>query len=242
MIVDAHAHWGPWFFSMETGDLALNRDLLDRFGIDRQVVSAIEAITYDAASGNAALEREFAACDDERLLGFVTIDPRDLDAAQRDLERLTGPRWVGVKIHTHYSQTPIASPAMADAIRLATDAGLPVLVHTWGSDVVDLADVSARVDGARVIAGHMGAPGWRLIPTARERSDRIWFEPCWSQPEAHRVRWVLDAIGHDRFVFGTDATLIDPSVTFGAVAAADLSDDERAAVMGGNAVALLGLN
>lgn len=242
MIVDAHAHWGPWFFSMETGSIDLNIALLDRFGIDCQVVSAIEAITYDPVSGNAALERQFAACEDARLRGFITIDPRDLDAAARDIARLERPRWVGAKIHTHYSQTPIASGAMRDAIRLATDAGLPVLVHTWGPDVVDLADLAARVDGARVIAGHMGANGWRLIPQARERSDGIWFEPCWSQPEAHRVRWVLDAIGHDRFVFGTDATLIDPSVTFGAMDAADLTGDERAAVMGGNAVALLGLS
>lgn len=241
MIVDAHAHWGPWFFSMETGSLALNRALLDRFGIDVQVVSAIEAITYDPVSGNAALEREFANADDPRLRGYVTIDPRDLAAAERDLGRLTRPRWVGVKIHTHYTATPIASGAMRDALRLATDAGLPVLVHTWGGDVVDLADQAAAIDGARLIAGHMGANAWRLVPDARRRSDRIWFEPCWSQPEADRIRWVLDAIGADRLVFGTDATLIDPSVTFGAVHAAGLSDSERVAVMAGNAADLLGL-
>ena len=108
MIIDAHAHWGPWFFSMETGDLQLNRDLLDRFGLDRQLISAIEAINYDPTSGNAALARQFDAAEDDRLLGYVVIDPRDLGAARADLARYRGPRWVGVKIHTHYTATPIA--------------------------------------------------------------------------------------------------------------------------------------
>ena len=40
------------------------------------------------------------------------VSPRDLAAAERDLGRLTRPRWVGVKIHTHYTATPIASGAM----------------------------------------------------------------------------------------------------------------------------------
>ena len=241
MIIDAHAHWGPWFFSMETGDLQLNRDLLDRFGIDRQLISAIEAINYDPTSGNAALARQFDAVEDDRLLGYVVIDPRDLNAARADLARYRGPRWVGVKIHTHYTATPIASPAMQAAVELATEHGLPVLIHTWGPDVVDLADLAARVEGSRLIAGHMGAPAWRLVPEAASRSDRVWFEPCWSQPEAGRVRHVLDQIGTDRFMFGSDATLIDPSVTVGAIEAARLTDEERAAVMGGTAAALFGL-
>lgn len=241
-IVDAHAHWGPWFFSMETGPITLNLDLLDRFGIHTQVVSAIEAITYDAVSGNAALERQLDEVDDDRLRGFVTVDPRDLDAARTDLTRLRRPRWVGVKIHTHYSATPIASDAMRAAIELATEFDLPVLVHTWGPDVVDLADTAEKVPGSRVLAGHMGAGAWRLVPEAARRSDRIWFEPCWSQPEAGRVRWVVDQVGADRVVFGSDATLIDPSVTLGAVAAADLTPDEAAAVLAGNARTLLGLD
>lgn len=242
MIVDAHAHWGPWFFSMETGSMGLNLELIDRFGIDVQTVSAIEGITYDAVAGNASLERELGACGGPRLRGMVVIDPRDLAGAERDLARLRRPLWVGVKIHTNYSRTAIASDAMADAVRLATQAGLPVLVHTWGPDLLHLADLAERVDGSRLIAGHMGANAWRLAPEARRRTDGVWFEPCWSQPEAHRVRWVLDQIGHDRFVFGTDATLIDPSVTFGAMEAANLSDEERSAVMGGNAVELFGLD
>jgi predicted TIM-barrel fold metal-dependent hydrolase len=240
VIVDVHAHWGPWFFSMDVGSVEVNSDLLDRFGIDVQLVSAIEGIVYDAPAGNRSLAPQLVA--EPRLRGMVVVDPRRLTEARADLVRLAGDlRWVGAKIHTDYSRTPIDSAGMRAAIELTTEFGLPTLVHTWGANVVDLADLAARVPGARVIAGHMGASGWPLVAEAAARTDRIWFEPCWSAPEAGRIRWVLDRVGPARLMFGTDATLIDPSVAFGAIEAAGLAEPEYTAVMGGTAAELFGL-
>ncbi|GAA1598374.1 hypothetical protein GCM10009804_63610 [Kribbella hippodromi] len=243
MLIDVHAHWGPWFFSMDVASIDVNIDGMDRFGIDLQLVSSIEGIVYDAPAGNRSLAEQLPA--DPRLRGMLVVDPRRLDAARADLDELLAgdgrSRWVGAKIHSEYSRTPISSPAMQAAVELTTEYGLPTLVHTWGDTVVDLADVAARVQGARVLAGHMGASGWPRVPEAAERSDRIWFEPCWSAPEANRIRWVLDQIGSDRLMFGTDATLIDPSVALGAFEAAELSEVEREAIMHRNAEALFGV-
>ncbi|MEU4192073.1 amidohydrolase family protein [Kribbella sp. NPDC026611] len=244
MLIDVHAHWGPWFFSMDVASIDVNIDLLDRFGIDLQLVSAIEAIVYDAPAGNRSLAANLPA--DPRLRGMVVVDPRRLGEARADLEELLAgdgrTRWVGAKIHTEYSRTPISSPAMQAAIELTTEYGLPTLVHTWNDSVVDLADVAARVPGARLIAGHMGASGWPRVPEAAARSDRIWFEPCWSAPDANRIRWVLDQIGPERMMFGTDATLIDPSVALGAFEAAHLTTTEHEMIMWQNATTLFDLD
>jgi predicted TIM-barrel fold metal-dependent hydrolase len=243
MLIDVHAHWGPWFFSMDVASIDVNIELMDRFGIDIQLVSAIEAIVYDAPVGNRSLAEQLPA--DPRLRGMVVIDPRRLKEGRADLEELLAgdgrSLWVGAKIHTEYSRTPIDSPAMQAAIELTTEFGLPTLVHTWAGNVVDLADVADRVPGAQVIAGHMGAPGWPLVPEAADRSDRIWFEPCWSAPDANRIRWILDQIGPSRLMFGTDATLIDPSVALGAFDAATLTPPEEEAIMWKNATDLFNL-
>ena len=56
MLIDVHAHWGPWFFSMDVGPIDVNIELMDRFGIDIQLVSAIEAIvctTLPSATGRS---------------------------------------------------------------------------------------------------------------------------------------------------------------------------------------------
>ncbi|GAB3954913.1 hypothetical protein GCM10029976_098220 [Kribbella albertanoniae] len=241
MLIDVHAHWGPWFFSMEVGPIEVNLELMDRFGIDLQLVSSIEGIVYDAPAGNRALAEQLPA--DDRLRGMLVIDPRRLDEARTDLRDLVvgNSRWVGAKIHTEYSRTPIATPAMQAAIELTTEYGLPTLVHTWGDTVLDLADLAARVPESRLIAGHMGAGAWRQVPEAARRAGNLWFEPCWSAPDADRIRWILDRIGPTRLMFGTDATLIDPSVALGALTAAALTPTESEAVRWQNATTLFAL-
>jgi predicted TIM-barrel fold metal-dependent hydrolase len=87
----------------------------------------------------------------------------------------------------------------------------------------------------------MGAQGWPLVPEAAARSDRIWFEPCWSAPDADRIRWILDRIGPSRLMFGTDATLIDPSVALGALEGANLTPAESEAIRWKNATTLFSL-
>ncbi|MET7990995.1 amidohydrolase family protein [Amycolatopsis sp. NPDC005232] len=140
MIIDVHGHAGPWFFSTEVGSVELNLALMDRYGIERQVVSASEAVTYDMVSGNSWLAEVLET--QPRLLGYVVVNPNDLAVAARELERYrpTG-RFVGVKVHTTYRGRPLMSAAVRDALRLAAEAGLPVLVHPWDETVLGLVDV-----------------------------------------------------------------------------------------------------
>ncbi|WP_053202089.1 amidohydrolase family protein [Jiangella muralis] len=241
MIIDVHGHWGPWFFSTDVGDAAVNLRVMDDCGIDLQLVSAVEAVVYDPLTGNPALLPVLR--EHPRLRGLLVVDPRELDVAAAQLAQLlpTG-LFSGAKIHTQYARSPGGSAAMADALRLLAEHDLPALVHTWGDEIVGLADVVARVDGARVVAAHLGGPDWRLTPSAAARTDRIWFEPCWSTPAPGRIRWVLDRVGPERLMFGSDATLIHPAVTLGAIRAAELSAAEEELVMWRNAAEVFGLD
>lgn len=239
MIIDVHGHLGPWFFGPAEGSAAANLRVMDAYGIDVQLVSAVEAVNYDPTSGNDHLAAQIAG--QPRLRGQFVIDPRDLPSAERQLARLLpGGLFVGAKIHTHYSATPAGSSAMADALRLCADLDLPALVHTWGPEILDLAATVAAVDGVRVIAGHMGGPDWRLAPEAVSITDRLWLEPCYSRPDAGRIRWVLDRVDAHRVLFGTDSTLIDPGLAVGAFRAARLSPEVDRLVMSENAIALFG--
>jgi predicted TIM-barrel fold metal-dependent hydrolase len=241
MIIDVHAHWGPWFFSMEVGDVATNLAVMDRYGIDLAVVSATEAIVYDPPAGNRAMARVLASTD--RMLGYLTINPRRLADAERDLaELLPSGRFVGVKIHTEYSGSPIASAQTREALTLVAEHDLPALVHTWGATALDLAQACADIPGLRAIAGHMGADGWRHAVEAANSVDRLWLEPCFSHTEAGRFAAVASAVDSRRLLFGTDATLIDPAAAFGAVMAADLSDAVAERVAWHNATELFRLD
>lgn len=239
-IIDVHAHLGPWFFGSDLGRAEDNLRSMDAHGIDVQLVSGAEAVNYDPLAGNSALAA--AITGHPRLRGMFVIDPRFLGDAEAQMdELLASGLFLGAKIHTDYSATPAGSPRMAGALRLCAERSLPVLVHSWGTQLLDLADATASIEGVEVIAGHMGGPDWRLAPEAARRSDRIWLEPGYSQPEAERIRWVLDAVGPERLLFGSDSTLIDPALSVGAFRAADLDATEERLIMHANAERLFGL-
>jgi predicted TIM-barrel fold metal-dependent hydrolase len=240
VIIDVHAHAGPWFFSMDVGSVELNLALMDRYGIARQIVSASEAVTYDMVSGNRRLAEVLAA--NPRLLGYVVVNPNDLDASARELEKYRpGGRFVGVKVHTTYPGRPLLSAEVRDALGLAAEAGLPVLVHTWDETVLGLVDVLERFPDLRVIAGHMGGPAWRTAVEAARRSDRLYLEPCCSITDRGRFRHALDRVPLSQLLFGTDSTLVDPAIAFGVVLEAEPTDVEYEHVMWRNAARLFGL-
>lgn len=239
-----HAHAGPWFFAMDVGDPALGDTLMRRYGIDVAIVSASEAVTYDAVSGNrwlaGILDRQPE--DGPRQYGYVTVNPTDLAAAEADLARyLPGGLFVGVKIHTAYPARGLASTAMRDALGLVAAAGVPALVHTWGADVWSLVDVLAAEPSLRLIAGHMGGPDWREGVAAARRCDRLYLEPCCSITDRGKVRYALDHVPPEQLLFGTDSTLIDPAVSLGMVADAGLDARELDLMMWRNAAELFGL-
>lgn len=239
-VIDVHGHWGPWFFAMDIGDVRENLRLMDEWGITLQVVSGSEAVTYDAPGGNAklaaVLERE------PRLRGYLVANPNDPAATEADLRRhLDGERFVGVKIHTGYSRREMTSPQMRETFALLNEHAAVILIHTWGADVLDLGRLVDAHPRLRVIAGHMGAYRWDLAAEAARSRDRLYLEPSCSITDARQVAHVAARVPPEQLLFGTDATLIDPAVSFGLVEDADLAPSVAEAMYWRNAARLFGL-
>ncbi|GAA3928530.1 hypothetical protein GCM10023085_07200 [Actinomadura viridis] len=240
-IIDVHGHWGPWPFHMDVGDVALNLELMDRYGIDVQVVSASEAVMLDAEAGNAALAEVLAA--HPRLYGYAVVNPNRLDGAADELRgRLASGRFLGAKIHTTYPGVPIGSPRMAEAFDLLDELGVPLLLHTWGPDVALLPGLLATRPRLRVIVGHAGGDAWREAAHAAASCDRLYLEHCRTVADAGRIGYARAAgVPIERFLFGTDSTLIDPCVALGVVRDAGFTGEELERVLWRNAAELFGL-
>jgi predicted TIM-barrel fold metal-dependent hydrolase len=223
MIIDVHGHWGPWFFPMDVGDAEVNLRVMDEWGIALQIVSAVEAVVYDAPGGNAKLARVLA--DRPRLRGYVVANPNNLTATDADLRRyLADGPFVGVKVHTTYPGRALASPQMRDLFALLDTYGAVALVHTWGPDVLDLLPLLAANPRVRVIAAHMGAFRFDLAAEAARDCDRIYLEPSGSIADAGQVAHVAARVPARQLLFGTDSTLIDPAVSIGLVTDAELDE------------------
>ncbi|MEU9980560.1 amidohydrolase family protein [Streptomyces sp. NPDC050856] len=240
-IIDVHAHVGHWQFHLTTGDADTNLRQMDRYGIDLQLVSASEAVVHDAVAGNAALREQLAVR--PRLYGYAVVNPNRPQESAADLRRcLDTGMFVGAKIHTHYPGRLPGSREMAEAFDVVAEAGVPLLLHTWGREVTLLPELLADRPGLRVIMGHAGGDAWREAAHAAAACDRLYLEHCRTATDAGRVAYAREAgVPVERMLFGTDATLIDPCVSLGVIRDARFTDGELERVLWRNAAELFGL-
>jgi uncharacterized protein len=239
-IVDAHAHAGPYSeFFIPRNDPADMVRVMDRIGIDRTVLSSHLAIQLDSRRGNEATAAAVSAHPD-RLAGYLVVNPwQDPDD---ELARWSDdPRFVGIKLHPDLHHYPLTGPRYASVWAFAERTGCPVLTHTWtGSaynDMADVARVAERHPWATILAGHAGAsyPGFETAIEVAGRHPRVLLEICGSFNSGPVIAKMVRALGPRQVIFGSDFPFIDVRCSLGRVVFADLDEDERGTVLGGNA-------
>lgn len=240
-IVDVHQHSGPWPFSGKWGGIEQNLRYLELRGIDAAVISATEAIVDDMLAGNGRLAEDIAGHDS--LYAYLTVNPRYLNLSQHEVETYQHhPRFVGFKVHTSYSATAMAEPRMADLFSLLEGQGKPLLIHTWGAGAVrSLASLGERHPWLPIVVAHAGGDAWREMIEAARHVPNLYLDFALSSPERGRIERAVAALGPERIVFGSDATLFDPLYMLSCFAEADIAAADRPLVMGGNALRVFGL-
>jgi predicted TIM-barrel fold metal-dependent hydrolase len=152
------------------------------------------------------------------------------------------PQFVGYKIHTSYSGTAMGEPRMAALFEAMAEAPRPLLIHTWGAAAVRaLAGLAERHPQLPIIAAHAGGDAWRAAIAAAQTQPNLWLDFAMSTPERTRIERAVAALGGERVLFGSDATLFDPQYMLSCFKEARIPEELRPRVMGGNAARLFGL-
>ena len=107
-IIDAHAHYGKWFFPIRMNNMQSFEMLMQRFNMEAAVCSSSKAVVYDFVEGNMELHQ--ALDPSSGVYGYVTINPNYSDLSKKEIEKYLGlPEFKGVKFHTAYTGVPINS-------------------------------------------------------------------------------------------------------------------------------------
>lgn len=245
MIVDAHVHTGG-YNGFSTEDVLR---LADRAGFDKIFATDITALDYDASEGNRKLAREMKLHPD-RIIGYATITTARfgrsvVEEVQRCYE-VYGMRGLKIVHQTaglgSYSLlTTINEPAMFPIVAKAAEFKMPILAH---STPEECAGLCTAVPEAIIIMAHSGgcptAMGdwFRAIEVARHYPN-IYLDTASSQSDMGYLEALVAGVGAERVVFGTDMPLIDPFFGYAKVTGADLSDDDKALILGGNILRLV---
>jgi predicted TIM-barrel fold metal-dependent hydrolase len=248
-IIDAHAHMGPWHnFHIPHNDARGMVERMDQLGIRTCISSPHLAIGPDYREGNRQV---MAAADEypERIVPYVTINPNYPEAEVREeIERWHAlGRIKAFKIHPACHAYKVDGPGYAPMFEYAREHSLPVLSHSWAGDSKAGATLLSRMAGempnVTFIVGH-AASSWSMIDEAcreaREKENVV-LDLTGSQLLYLALETMVERVGAEKILFGTDIPFIDPAPGLGRMLAARIADDERRAILGLNARRVFGL-
>ena len=204
---------------------------MDEAGVDKTVMLLFDCGLI-AGEGEVSIEKQneivfqVAKRYPERIIPFVSIDPRRKNAKEFVKKAIEEWGARGLKLHPGSGMNPEAKETL-ELIESICDSGIPVLVHTGASmpptssrycDPIYLDEMLLKFPEVNVIAAHMGY-GYRtqLFPLAQNRPNLYVDIAAWQSVAAHRynefaevIRSAIDHTGPEKILFGTDNPYLWP--------------------------------
>jgi uncharacterized protein len=195
-----------------------------------------------------------------RLIPFISLDPWALPGAEAaehlgEMVESFGAR--GVKIHPNVQRFHASDRTMWPAYAACVELGVPVLSHTGpGQGGGDLAVPTSfepalrRFPDLKLIMAHLGGGTWTQTEAIAREFPGVMFDLCeiiaWvgapNAPDAEQLAALIRSVGPERVMMGSDFPWYDLDVTTDQVLRLPtLSDEEKLAILGGNAQRFLGI-
>jgi predicted TIM-barrel fold metal-dependent hydrolase len=243
LIIDGHIHAGHWSPSRFLGrgvPLSEIETCLRDCGIDGAVLT-----TTDLRE-NLAVADFAHSSGGKRYWFFPWINPRVpgemeyLKRHRRDIH--------GIKFHPSVDRVRITDPLAGPFLDLAGAENLPVVVHCgrWQemSSYAFALEAASAHPGVNFILSHMGGDTPELEMATIEATKAAGLTNVFLGIEGVREYWAvqraIEELGAEHVIFGSDYPLGHPKMFLGLVDALVVSDDQRARVLGGNILDLLG--
>jgi predicted TIM-barrel fold metal-dependent hydrolase len=240
-IIDMHGHYGSWeqtLTTVKTPDAIVKA--MDRAQVDAFIGSSFMAIHGEMRMGNAETAAIVKAHPD-RLYGYCAINPHYPDEIEAELrhcfEDAVG--FVGFKLHCGLHDVDLLHPAYESALAYADAHALPVLVH-GGGDGGTWREAAESYPNAPFILAHGCAwDGVSAFPyDFVGEVPNVYIDVAGSAAHRGALRALVDRVGVDKVLYGSDFPMFDFGYEAGRVVLSDLDESAKAAVCGGNALGL----
>lgn len=242
LIIDGHIHAGYWsperFLGRGVPFPELERCLTE-CGIDGAVLTSTDLRQNTAVIDFILREGR------KRYWFFPWVNP----AVDGDLAFVRERRKNihGLKFHPSCDMVKVTDSRVGPFISYARDEGLPVMVHCgrWQemSSYSLVLEVAARYRDVDFILSHMGGDTPELETATIDAVKGGGFANVYLGTEGVREYWAVqravEVLGADRVIFGSDFPLGHPKMYLGVIDALDVSEDQRALIVGGNILRLV---
>lgn len=249
-IIDAHTHIGPYYLSgwHQKYDKTDTKDVLSdlsKLGIDVIVTTPhyiVEGAMPEANIMSAKAIEEFNG----KLYAYIAVVPAyGMDEVKNALNTYSkNPGFVGLKFLSGYYQGPLTSKEYQYALDFANEMHCPVLCHVWDDNPshVDVENLLKTRHNLKFILAHQGggsAKCTRLVTPIINNYENAYLELCGSMNNQYGVEHIVDLVGENKVIFGTDAINLEPKYELGKVAFSPLSDDVKKKIFAENYLRIL---
>lgn len=256
-------HGEPTFadWSGDPGDAVRAMDAAGvRYAVVTNMLDDIAA--YDDPGAELVAFNEWL-CDlagrEPRFVPCLGVDPASLPVSDLvDHLRAMAPRGTaGIKLHPPVHRIDLSDESFWPVLETCQELGLRVVSHSGPSrEGVQYGEPDAfrpildAFPRLRLVLAHLGGAAWRQVPRLADDYPGVAFDCCeiieWLEatraPSRQQFVELLRHVGTDRVMMGSDFPWYDMAHTVELVRGLPgLSDAERDAILGGNAVRFFGL-
>lgn len=157
-----------------------------------------------------------AARNEPRIIVYPCLHPKDRNARAK-IEEYVAAGALGMKMHPEIVRTAIDDESSLNLARMWAEIsnGMPVLPHSGFNGfepekVREHANIEKyeplcallAESGTPCILGHTAMNQYKKATALAQKYETVYLE-IGGQPPAH-LKWIIDTIGYDRLVYGTD--------------------------------------
>lgn len=206
---------------------------MDRLGVRKTCVFSFAGVHSDECFGNDIVADAVRRHPD-RFVGFTLLNPhRGRDEMLRELERGARLGLRGVKLIPYYQGYPEDGPLLDVACRWAHERRQIILNHSWGP-TENLERLLATYPNACFINGHSTVAYAAIMK--RHRNLYICSCPLLGPRECESV---VEAIGPDRLLFGSDLQDLPIAWGLGPILFAQMPVESKEMILGENLQGIL---
>ncbi len=250
-IWDVHSHLGalPGVTPEERMGVLVRH--MDRLGIERLILSqGYEQYGSHATPEQVTIEndRVLRAMQQfpDRAYGSLYLNPEHVDASLQEFDRCVrdGPM---VCVGEVQADLRCNAPQLDPIVERAVAMSVPVLQHTWlksmgnepgESTPYDVVELARRHPQAQLICGHTGG-NWELGIRIIRDSRNVYADIAGSDPTSGFVEMAARELGAERVLYGSDVGGRSFASQVAKVLGADVPNDAKNLILGGNIRRLL---
>lgn len=231
---------------------------MDEGGVDISVILNIGWTTHELCVETNDYIIDSVSRYPQRLVGFCAVQPQSPKAAVAEIERCAkaGIKGVGeirpdIQLFDLGDETvmvPLVEVLKKHQLILLTHASEPVGHDYLGKGVITpdiLYPFITSFPDLTIVCAHWGGglPFYALMPEVKKAMSNVYFDtaasPFLYTPQVYNQ--VIQLVGADKILFGSDYPLLAPSRLLKEIAALDLPEETKKIILSGNALRLLGI-